>query len=157
MRGRRPSGPDYVDRCNGEEIAKERFKVILETIAGTCRVLEACVRLRVCEQRFHQLREDAFDGALAGLRPRPRGRRPRRLSSAEEEIKVLRERIAALELELRTARAREEIALVLPNARHGSDQEQQEKKTRGRPRKSLLRKDPFRNTPVRPPGRRKNT
>ena len=56
MRGRTPAGPEYVDRLAGSEAAKERLKVVLETLAGACRVSAACARLGVCEQRFHQLR-----------------------------------------------------------------------------------------------------
>ena len=146
MRGRRPAGPAYVNHLHAPEIARQRLLVILETMCGTCGVMEACVRLRVCAQRFHQLREQAMDWALAGLEPGRPGRRRRQLSAAEEQIKVLQAQIAALELELRVARARAEIALVLPNAVRSpapEPQQQQpqgpiaeaEKKTRGRPRR----------------------
>jgi hypothetical protein len=118
--------------------------VILETMMGTCSVLEACARLSVSTQRFHQLRQQAMEWALAGLEPGRPGRRPRQFSAAEEQIKALLEQIAALELELRAARARAEIALVLPNAMHRVQRSEQEepqqqpepeKKTRGRPRR----------------------
>jgi hypothetical protein len=135
MRGRRPFGPAYVNHLNASEVARQRLQVILETMQGTCGVLEACERLGVCTQRFHQLRQQAMEWALAGLEPGRPGRRPRQLSSAEEQIQALQEQIADLELELRAARARAEIALVLPNAVHCSEQppQEQEKKTRRRP------------------------
>jgi hypothetical protein len=146
MRGRRPAGPAYVNHLSASEIARQRLLVILETMTRSCGVMEACVRLGVCTQRFHQLRQQAMEWALAGLEPGRPGRRPRQLSAAEKQIKALQEQIAALELELRVARARAEIALVLPNAVRSAEpapKEQQpqeptaeaEKKTRGRPRR----------------------
>ena len=143
-----------MDQLQGSQAAKERFKVVLETLAGSCRVFEACARLHVCAQRFHQLRQYGMQLALSGFEPGPRGRPPHRPSPAEEKIAALQEQVAALQIELRMARAREEIALVLPNTRRadGNDADDasddaSEKKTRGR-----LRKNPF-----RPPGMRKNT
>jgi hypothetical protein len=60
MRGRHPSGPEYVDvkHLHGSAQAKERLRVILETMMGKWRVGEACERLSICEQRFRQLREE---------------------------------------------------------------------------------------------------
>jgi Helix-turn-helix domain len=114
MRGRTPAGPKYVDRLQGSELAKQRLKTILETIAGDCRVSEACERLNICEQRFHQLRQQALELALTGLEPRSPGRPARSSSPADEEIERLREELAAKDLEMRTTRAREEIALAMP-------------------------------------------
>lgn len=115
MRGRTPAGPEYVDRLSGSELAKERLKVVLETIAGNCRVSDACRRLNICEQRFHQLRQQVLEAALSELEPRTPGRRPQTLTPADEEIRRLREELAAKDSELRTARVREEIALILPH------------------------------------------
>jgi hypothetical protein len=114
MRGRTPAGPEYVDRLQGSELAKERLKTVLETIAGNCRVSEACERLNICEQRFHQLRQQVLEAALTELEPRSPGRPARSLSPADEENNRLREELAAKDSELRIARAREEIALTLP-------------------------------------------
>ena len=115
MRGRTPAGPEYVDRLSGSELAKERLKVVLETIAGNCRVSDACRRLNICEQRFHQLRQQVLEAALTELEPRAPGRRAHASSPADEEIRRLREELAAKDSELRTARVREEIALILPH------------------------------------------
>jgi transposase-like protein len=147
MRGRFPAGPDYVDKLEGSASAKERLKIVLETIAGTCRVQEACERLGICEQRFHQLRQEALEAALAGLEPGIPGRRPHTPSPAEEQVRVLQEQLSQQELELRATTAREEIALTLPGVVH-----EPEKKTRGRPRKI-----PPRKIPLLPLGLRKNT
>src|SRR5262245_42174656 len=114
MRGRRPAGPAYVDQLDGSAIAKERLKVVLETIAGTCRVQEACRRLGICEQRFHQLRQEAMEAALAGIEPGTPGPRPHTRTPAEEQVRVLQEQLAAQQIDLRAVQAREEIALTLP-------------------------------------------
>src|SRR6516162_7244664 len=146
MRGRRPSGPEYVEHLQGSTLAKERLKAVLETLAGTCRIQEACERLGVSEPRFHQLRERLLQAALNRMEPRQAGRPARQLSPAEEEAQVLKEQLAEMEVELRAAGAREEIALTLPNVAHPP--EAAEKKTRRRPRKFHRPQSP---------GKRKNT
>lgn len=118
MRGRRPTGPEYVDHLDGSEQAKLRLRVILETIAGTRRVQDACAELNICEQRFHQLRQEALTAALGGLEPGKPGRRAQVLTSAEQEVQVLKEQLAARELELRAAMARVEIAVAVPRLLH---------------------------------------
>src|SRR5262245_61457766 len=114
MRGRRPAGPHCVDRLQGSPLAKERLQVVLETLAGTCRVQEACRRLRVSEPRFQQLRSQVLEAALARLEPRPAGRPASCPSPTPEQVERLQEQVADLEVELRAAQARAEIALTLP-------------------------------------------
>ena len=115
MRGRLPSGPEYVDQLPGSAQAKERLKVVLETLAGTCRVQEGCQRLQVSEPRFQQLRLQVLAAGLARLEPRAAGRPPQTASPADQEITALKARLAELELELKVSQVREEIALALPN------------------------------------------
>ncbi len=130
MRGRRPAGPEYVDHLPGSDLAKLRLRVVLETIAGTCRVQQACERLGICEQRFHQLREEAMTAALAGLEPGTPGRPARILAPAEQEVHALQEQLADKDLELRAAQARVEIALTVPRVLHQPVQaDEPEKKT----------------------------
>jgi hypothetical protein len=156
MRGRRPSGPEYVNHLSGSETAKERLKVILETLAGTCRVQEACARLGISEPRFQQLRTQTLEAACAGLEPQTPGRKPQVLTPAEEQVRLLQEQVRQQDFELRVARAREEVALTLP--RLSTSGSMSEKKTpqgtsppaqrrRGRPPKN----------PGSPPGKRKST
>jgi hypothetical protein len=114
MRGRRPAGPGYVDHLNGTAETKRRLKVILQTMRGELRLSEACELLDVCPQRLHQLREEAMQGALAALEPRPAGRPPQ--ARADEQVEQLQQKLTDAEVELRAAQAREEIALVLPRA-----------------------------------------
>jgi hypothetical protein len=118
MRGRLPSGPEFVEQVSGSVIARNRARVLLETIAGTCRVKEACLRLGIGEPRFDQLRIHALEHLVQSLEPRPAGRPARTPSPADERIRQLQDQVAALEMEVKLAQARTEIALVLPNAVH---------------------------------------
>lgn len=116
MRGRYPSGPEFVDKLEGSPEARQRLKVLLETLTGTCRVGDACDRLGIKEARFDQIRIEALQGALQAIEPKPAGRKPQVPSSQDREIQELRERIAQLEAELKAALIRAEIAATLPHA-----------------------------------------
>jgi hypothetical protein len=115
MRGRRPSGPKSVQKLPGSDLAKQRLEVILGTIAGTIRVVDACAELRISEPRYHQLKNDVLRGALSALEPRRVGRPTRTLSPAEVQVQALQQQLQDQDLELRAARARAEIAVTLPN------------------------------------------
>jgi len=114
MRGRRPSGPEFVDKLAGGEKAKARLKVLLETLAGERRVFDACEQLGIGEARFDQLRLVALRAALEALEDRPAGRPPRTPGEAEAELAQLRGRIAELEAEQRVLIVRAELAAALP-------------------------------------------
>ena len=140
MRGRRPAGPEYVDHLSGSQAAKERLRIILETMTGKLRLSEACELLDVGPQRFHQLREEAMTGALANLEPGAPGRPPR--PPQDEKLQALEAQLAAHDLELRTARAREEIALTLPRVVPEPEKKKQPQTKR---------------RPGRPSGKKRNT
>jgi len=108
MRGRLPSGPDYVAKLDGSQEARRRLQVILQTLAGRSRVQQACAELGIGVARFHALRLEALQGAVEQLELRPAA------PPADPRIAVLEARIGELELELQAAQTREEIALVLP-------------------------------------------
>jgi hypothetical protein len=125
-----------VERLAGSDRAKERLQVVLETLAGTCRVQEACRRLGVSEPRFHQLRTQVLEAALERLEPRPAGRPAQSASADAERLAALADRVAAQDMELRAAEARVEIALALPGPAQAAPESAPapEKKTsRGRP------------------------
>jgi len=134
MRGRHPSGPEYVDQLKGSALAKERLRIVLQTVAGEYRVHEACQILGVCEQRFDQLRRQALQAAVHGLESKPSGRPRQEESVGPDDVMALRQRIADLEGELRALRVRDVIALVLP--RVVPDPSDTEKKTVSQPRHS---------------------
>jgi hypothetical protein len=112
MSGRYPAGPEYVEQLQGSAEAKRRAKVILQTLQGDLRVQDACGILGICEQRFHQLREEMLQAAVARLEARPAGR-PRR-AAEPADVQALKEQLQAKALELRVAHLREEIALAMP-------------------------------------------
>jgi hypothetical protein len=120
MRGRYPSGPEFVDKLDGSAQAKGRLKALLETLAGSCRVGQACDRLGLSEPRFDQIRIAALQAALAALEPQPAGRRPRQALADADEVQGLRDRVAQLEGELQAALVRAEIAVALPRVHAGA-------------------------------------
>jgi transposase InsO family protein len=112
MRGRYPSGPEAVERLGGSDEAKRRLRVLLEVLSGRCRVKDTCARLGLGEARLEQLRRRALLGALAALEPRPGGRPPRRRAVTASQVEELAARVRELELELRVAQARAEVAEI---------------------------------------------
>jgi hypothetical protein len=114
MRGRHPSGPEYVATLDGSNQAKERLQVILETMRGSYGVQEACRRLQISEQRFYQLRTELLQAALQRLEPKPVGR-PAQEAAQTEEMRALQARLVELETELRASQLREEIAVAMPH------------------------------------------
>jgi hypothetical protein len=105
------------ERLDGSARARQRMRVILETLCGTMRVSEACEALGICTQRFEALRAEAVGAGVAALEPKPMGRPTHR--EREPEVVRLEERVAELEAELKVARVRVELAERLPNRRRG--------------------------------------
>ena len=93
-------------------------------------VAQACAQLGICEQRFYQLREQHLSDFVAGFEPGQPGRPPRTPSAAEQQIRDLQEQLAAKDIALRTALAREEITFTLPRVLQDAAPE---KKTTQRP------------------------
>lgn len=113
--GRPPEGLGHVDRLDGDDESKRRLRIVLATLLGELTVIEACERLGVSESRFHEMRRQALEGALASLRPGVPGR-PKgvdedpvidRLEGLERENRELR-------IELQASYVRTELALGMP-------------------------------------------
>jgi len=115
MRGRTPSGPEYVASLPGSEQAKQRLQVILETMTHAYGVQEACRRLDISEQRFYQLRTELLQAAIDCLEPKPTGRPSHNDVSKDADVTTLQARVAELETELRAAQLRQEIAAAMPH------------------------------------------
>src|SRR5260370_37627088 len=98
MRGRWPSGPEYIDKLTGSAETKERLKAIFATMSGEQRLLEAWAQLVVGETRFHQLRELALQGARSAIEPRPPGPPSRAPWSRAETNPSPQRRVEELEL-----------------------------------------------------------
>ena len=135
MRGRYPSGPEFVEQLSGSAVAKQRARVLLETITGQRRVQEACAVLGISEPRFDQLRIHGLGQLVQSFEPRLAGRPPKTPTPAEERIRALETEVASLRMQVKIAQARAEVALVLPNAvakdvaDHDQSQDASEKKT----------------------------
>jgi hypothetical protein len=132
MRGRRPSGPEFVAKLSGSALAKERVEVVLKTMAGRCSVAEACAVLGLSEPRFDQLRIELLQAAIDRLEPQPAGRRARAVTPAEAENQRLQARIVELEAERHAAHVRAEIALTLPQVGAAGEKKTPPRR-RGRP------------------------
>src|SRR6266849_4668891 len=130
-RGRKPSGPEYVQDLEGSAEAKRRLQVILETMTGKKRVLEACQELAISESRFLQPRQELLQAALERLERRQAGR-PRRTPAAEGD-NALRAELADMERALAAAQLRDELALAGIGA--GPEPARAEKKRPQRPRR----------------------
>jgi transposase-like protein len=120
MRGRTPSGPESVEQLPGSDKAKERVRVILQTMTGELRVQEACAQLDVCEQHIRQLRTTLLLAAIDSVEDKP----PGRPAQAEEpsEVTALRAQVAELQRQLQAARLSAEIAMALPHVGVASPQ-----------------------------------
>src|SRR5262249_55934413 len=94
--------------------AKERLRVILQVLTGELTAAAAQLQLGVSPSRFHELRRQALEGALARLTPAAAGRPPKEPEHSEREQELLR-RIDDLEVDLQAAFVRTEIALVMPH------------------------------------------
>jgi len=113
MRGRTPSGPESIEQLPGSAKAKERVRVILQTMMGELRVQEACAQLEVCEQRIRQLRTAMLAAAIDSVEDKPAGRPAQPMESSE--VTALRAQVAELERQLQAARLSAEIAVALPH------------------------------------------
>ena len=135
MRGRYPAGPESVEQLPGSAEAKRRLQVVLRTLSGHYRVQQACRLLGISRQRFEQLRTKVLQAALTELEPKPSGR-PAAEPTVAAAVSALQNQLAETEQELRAARLREEIALVLPGVTAAlAPPDGAEKKTPQRPRR----------------------
>jgi hypothetical protein len=117
--GRRPSGPQIVERLEGSPSAKQRLQVILETIAGQLTIPEACARLRICESRFHDLRNQTLQATLNTLEPRRPGRPPKRTSPEQGETEALKAELDRAHRELAVADVQVRLARIHPGLLDG--------------------------------------
>lgn len=113
-RGRKPTGPHLVERLEGSAHAKTRLKVILETISGKRTIPDACQELGIQDSMFHRMRSEVLQTALDRLEPRPLGRPPQLASVEDRRVAELEGENLRLEIELKAAEIRRELAENLP-------------------------------------------
>ena len=130
-RGRPPKKAEHVKRVESSDEARERLALILRTLGGELSVSDAAATLGVSESHFHRLRERALAGAAEALEPRPAGRPPSAPDPSDARVAELEQKLSDMELELRAAQVREQLAMVMP---HVLEAPSDQKKLR-RPRK----------------------
>ena len=114
-RGRPIEGAKLVDRVEGSEQAKQRLRIILQTLSGELTVPQACASLNISEARFHELRNGWMQDSCAALEPKPLGRPKETTPEQEQALLKLHRENQMLEIHLRAAQIRTEIALVAPH------------------------------------------
>jgi len=113
-RGRPPKGSSLVDGLDGSEHARERLRLILDSLAGKVSVEDACRRLDISEARFHEMRNEVLQAALHRLEPGPMGRPPAPAEAEGSAAVSLREEVRQLKKALVTSQLREELAIAMP-------------------------------------------
>jgi transposase-like protein len=106
---------EHVSGLRGPAESKLRLRVILETLSGERTVAEACAELEISEARFHQLRQQALEGALKGLSPGKAGRPRKEEPVVPGQVEELEQEVRDLEVDLQAARVRTELALAMPH------------------------------------------
>jgi transposase-like protein len=114
QRGRKPNGANLVERLDGSQRAKTRLTLILETLSGKRTIADACRELGIHETMFHKMRAEVLQTALGRLEPRPLGRPPRTLTPQDLRLSELEGENVRLEIELKAAEARRQLAESLP-------------------------------------------
>lgn len=140
-RGRPPLKAGHVNGIDGSEEARTRLAFILRVLGSDLTVAEASAALGVSESHFHRLRERALAGATEALEPRPAGRPPAVEDPVDARVAELEEKLRELELELRAAQVREQLAMVLPHvlqppAPRATDQKKRARRRKRRSRRS---------------------
>ena len=129
--GRPPKGPDLVDRLEGSEEAKQRLKIVLETIQGKRSVQEAIEILGISETRFHVIREKALAGAVASLELGVRGRPPSG-DDLTPEMKALQDENEALKEALAREKVRADVAEIMAGPPPPADDDENRNQDPGR-------------------------
>jgi len=126
-RGRPAKGPSVVENLEGSKQAKDRLRVILETVTGERDVDEACEKLGIGRSAFYELRARALQATLSDLEPKPAGRTRTEIPAEQVEIEKLKRMNDKLLAKIEIAHVREELMLAMPEVFEPAS----EKKTTG--------------------------
>jgi len=102
--------PLLIDRIEASPLARERAKVMLQTLARQCSVHSGCTTLGMGRTRFQDLRRRMIGAAVGALEERPVGRPRLRVAQTCRQLSTLRRRLAELERELRMTLTELDIA-----------------------------------------------
>jgi hypothetical protein len=115
-RGRPHEGAELVEKLeDGSEVARQRLKVIFQTLSGVFTVQQACQILQINRSAFNKLRSQFIANAVQLLEPRTPGRKKKVVTPQEIENQRLIEENQRLKFELRAQQLREEIGLLMPH------------------------------------------
>lgn len=115
-RGRPHEGAQLVEKLEeGSEVARQRLKVIFQTLSGVFTVQQACQILRINRSAFNKLRSQFLANAVQLLEPKTPGRKKKVMTSEQLENQRLIEENQRLKFELRAQQLREEIGLLMPH------------------------------------------
>jgi transposase len=115
-RGRPHEGAELVDKLDEcSEQARQRLKVIFQTLAGVFTVEQACGILNIQRSGFYKLRAQFIDNAVLLLEPRTPGRKKKIATPEQVEIQRLRQENEQLKFELKAQQLREEIGILMPH------------------------------------------
>jgi transposase-like protein len=115
-RGRPHEGAELVeklDNCSDE--ARERLKIIFQTLSGEFTVEQACETLNIQRSAFNKLRSQFIENAVQLLEPRTPGRKKKVPTLEQVENERLRQENERLKFELKAQQLREEIGIVMPH------------------------------------------
>lgn len=113
--GRKPLTTSHVNHLSGSARAKDRLRVILETLRGSMTIPDACQFLGIREAQFHHLRHTWMQEAVELLEPRRVGRPPKQQNVDEltRQCETLQTEVESLQAQVQGAQVREEIARIL--------------------------------------------
>lgn len=134
-RGRPHQGAELVEKLeDGTEVARQRLKVIFQTMSGVFTVEQACQILQINRSAFNKLRSQFLANAVQLLEPKTPGRKKKVVTEQEAENQRLVEENRRLRFELRAQQLREEIGLLMPHLLKDDDRSGPGKKTRKKTR-----------------------
>jgi hypothetical protein len=113
--GRKPFRLKHLKKLAVSPSARRRLEWLLKSLGGECTVPEACAALGINESRFHKLRSNWLQASAASLEPARPGRRAKVESPEAGQIAALEDKIRELEVQLRAAEVRAELAQALPH------------------------------------------
>jgi hypothetical protein len=132
--GRKPVGPALAERVSGSQPARQRLKVLLETITGEKSMDAACRALGIHKTQLFKLRTRVLEAAAAALEPAPMGRPPHTAGPEAARIAELEAQVRDLKVELEASRLRVELAQALPTLADETSPRRKKKARRtGRP------------------------